>query len=196
MHAVPIICEHIVQPHRSNPDTATEITSSNSSGTSYSSHLTNSSPWELANTITMICMLTPSMQQQQPPQHLFVHQTWPTILLHRYNTIIMHYVLTVTTTTIGMHTIHQHVKYFQSHHIHNTYIIVLCKINLITKCIFTYIRHYTHINNLCYHSHFDTGTLYQYPTTLISSGIQSLIAQTPSCNTNNNNNNNGHTNHV
>ena len=74
-HAVPIICELIVLPHRSNPDTATEITSSNSSGTSYSPHLTNSSPWELANITTMICMLTSSMQQQQQPQLENAHYT-------------------------------------------------------------------------------------------------------------------------
>jgi hypothetical protein len=49
MHAVPTIREHIVQPHRSNPDTATKLTSPTHLRPSDS--LTNSSPWELATTI-------------------------------------------------------------------------------------------------------------------------------------------------
>jgi len=48
MHAVPTICEHIVQPHRPNPGTATKLTSP--THLRHSDLLTNSSPWELATT--------------------------------------------------------------------------------------------------------------------------------------------------
>ena len=46
MHAVPTIREHIVQPHQSNPDMATKLTSPTHLRPSDS--LTNSSLWELA----------------------------------------------------------------------------------------------------------------------------------------------------
>ena len=56
MHAVPTIREHIVQPHRSNPDTATKPTSPTHLRPSDS--LTNSSPWELATAPkAMLCTL-------------------------------------------------------------------------------------------------------------------------------------------
>ena len=48
MHAVPTTREHIVQPHRPNPGTATKLTSPTHLRPSDS--LTNSSPWELATT--------------------------------------------------------------------------------------------------------------------------------------------------
>ena len=60
MHAVPTIREHIVQPHRSNPDTATKLTSPTHLRPSDS--LTNSSPWELATTPWAMHAKSPSMQ--------------------------------------------------------------------------------------------------------------------------------------
>ena len=41
-----LCCEHIVQPHRPNPGTATKLTSP--THLRHSDSLTNSSPWELA----------------------------------------------------------------------------------------------------------------------------------------------------
>ena len=43
-----LCCEHIVQPHRPNPGTATKLTSP--THLRHSDSLTNSSPWELATT--------------------------------------------------------------------------------------------------------------------------------------------------
>lgn len=60
MHAVPTIREHTVQPHRSNPDTATKLTSPTHLRPSDS--LTNPSPLELATTPRAMHTKSPSMQ--------------------------------------------------------------------------------------------------------------------------------------
>ena len=60
MHAVPTIRELTVQPHRSNPNTATKLTSPNHLRPSDS--LTNPSPWELATTPRAMHAKSPSMQ--------------------------------------------------------------------------------------------------------------------------------------